>query len=142
VTSPTQREAPRLPAGTLVTPTSLGFDALVSRLERAITDHGLMVIAKPSASRNAAARGVAIPGNAMFLAFNNDYAQRMLAASPEAGFEAPMRFYVTEHADHTASVIYRRASALWDPYGAPALLELGVELDALFAEIVKSATAD
>jgi|HubBroStandDraft_3_1064219.scaffolds.fasta_scaffold05027_4 uncharacterized protein (DUF302 family) len=125
--------------GSIVTETRLAFDDLVARLERSVQAHGLVVIARPSASRNAAARGVQIPGNAMILAFNNDFAVRLLAASVAAGFEAPMRLYVTEEADRTAAVTYRLPSALLAPYGVSELVPLGRELDQLFAAIVAEA---
>jgi uncharacterized protein (DUF302 family) len=120
--------------------TPRGFDEVVARLEAAVEARGLVRIATASASRAAAARGIAIPGNAVILAFNNDFARRLLAASVPAGIEAPMRIYVTEEAAGTA-VAYPLPSELLAPYGVPELGPLGRELDALFAAIVADATA-
>jgi uncharacterized protein (DUF302 family) len=130
-----------LPPGTVVTPAKLGFDELFARLEQAVMANGLLVIAKPSASRNAAARHIEIPGNGMILAFNSDFAVRVLKASAAAGFEAPMRLYVTENPDRTATVTYRTASALFAPYRVPALDAVAEDLDRLFAKIVAEAIA-
>src|SRR5215813_6526929 len=91
-----------------------GFDTALERLEHAVEAHGLVRIATASASRAAAARGITIPGNAVILAFNNDFARRLLAASVPAGIEAPMRFYVTEEAAGTA-ITYPRPSELLAP---------------------------
>ncbi len=44
-----------------------GFDQAVSRLEQAIKDNGMGLVAQASASRAAAARGVKIPGNAVLM---------------------------------------------------------------------------
>lgn len=130
-----------LPLGTIVTPTRLAFDELFTRLEQAAMANGLLVIAKPSASRNAAARHIDIPGNGMILAFNSDFAVRVLKASAAAGFEAPMRLYVTENPDRTATVTYRTVSALFAPYRTPDLDAVARDLDRLFAKIVAEATA-
>ena len=80
------------------------FAALVAKLEAAVTEHKMAVVAKASASQGAAARGVKIPGNAVIMVFRNDFAVRMLEASVPAGIEAPLRFYVTENADGKASL--------------------------------------
>lgn len=56
----------------------------------------MTVVARASASRGAASRGVTIPGNAVVEVFRNDYAVRMLNESVAAGYEAPLRFYPVE----------------------------------------------
>jgi len=117
-----------------------GFDETVARVEQAVGSHALVHIATASASRAAAARGIAIPGNAVVLAFNNVYAVRLLAASVAAGIEAPMRFYVTENADGTTAIAYQKPSALLLPYGDDDLGALGRELDDLFAAIAAEAS--
>jgi uncharacterized protein (DUF302 family) len=125
--------------GTIVTSTRYGFDDLVQRLEQAVQANGLLLIARPSASRNAAARGVQIPGNAVILTFNNDFALRLLKISVPAGFEAPMRLYITENPDHTATVTYRTATALFAPYSNLDLDPLACDLDQLLAKLVADA---
>lgn len=118
-----------------------GFDALVSRLEEAIANHKMGLVAKASASAGAAARGETIPGNTVLMVFRNDYAVRMLEASVPAGIEAPLRLYVTESSDGRAAVSYRTPSAVFAPYGSAALDALAAELDPVFAGIVKDAVA-
>ena len=92
-------------------------------------------VATTSASR-AAARGIKIPGNAVVLTFNNQFAVRLLAASVAAGIEAPMAIYVTESAAGRSSVSYKKPSSSQAPYADGAL---GDELDALFAAVVGDA---
>lgn len=125
--------------GTVTIKTQLGFDALVSRVEKAVAANKMGLVAQASASRGAAARGVKIPGNAVLMVFRNDYAVRMLKASVPAGIEAPLRIYVTENADGTASLTYRRPSAVFSPYSSPALDEMAKELDVIFGSIVRDA---
>ena len=127
------------PRGTLTIPSKLSFDVLVSRVEKAVADHKMGLVAQASASRGAAARGVKIPGNAVLMVFRNDYAVRMLQVSVPAGIEAPLRIYVTENPDGAASVTYREPSAVFAPYGSPALDEMAKELDAVFRNIVRDA---
>jgi uncharacterized protein (DUF302 family) len=125
--------------GTNQVNTRHGFDELVVRLERAIADHKMGLVAQASASRGAAARGVKIPGNAVLMVFRNDYAVRMLEASVPAGIEAPLRLYVTENPDGTASITYRLPSAVFAPYGSGELDRMASELDAVFRKIVHDA---
>lgn len=127
------------PEGTRSIATRHKFDALVERVERATEKHGLGVVAKASASRGAAARGVKIPGNAVVMVFRNDLAVRLLAASVAAGIEAPLRIYVTENADGTATLSYRAPSALFAPYRNPEVDRMARELDALLGGIARDA---
>ena len=122
---------------TLVSPHD--FETLVTKLEAAVAEHKLAVVAKASASKGAAARGVKIPGNAVIMVFRNDYAVRMLEASVPAGIEAPLRFYVTENADGKASLTWRAPSATFAPYGNAALDKMAEELDPIFAAIARDA---
>jgi uncharacterized protein (DUF302 family) len=75
--------------------------------------------------------------------YRPDFAVRMLAASVPAGIEAPIRFYITENGDGTATLSYKKPSAVFAPYtdGGAALRELAAELDTLFAKIAREAAA-
>lgn len=126
--------------GTRVVKTPHSFAVLTQRVEKAVEANGMGLVAQASASRGAAARGVKIPGNAVLMVFRNDYAVRMLAASVPAGIEAPLRLYVTENADGTASLAYRTPGAVFAPYGNPALDAMAKELDPIFEKIVSDAT--
>lgn len=119
--------------------TQTDFEALWERLEAAVKANGMFVVTRASASRGAAGRGIKIPGNLVIGVYRNDFAVRMLEASIPAGIEAPLRFYVTENADGTASLTYRKPSAVFAPYGSAALDKLASELDAIWEKIVKQA---
>lgn len=125
--------------GTNIVKTKHGFDALVTRVEKAVADNKMGMVAQASASRGAASRGVKIPGNIVLMVFRNDYAVRMLQASVPAGIEAPLRLYVTENADGTASLTYRLPSAVFAPYGNRELDAMAKELDPIFQNIVRDA---
>jgi len=127
--------------GTISRHASHSFDTLVKRLEQSITDNKMGLVAQASASRGAAARGVVIPGNIVLMVFRNDYAVRMLAASIPAGIEAPLRIYVTENGDGTASITYRNPSAVFAPYGNAKLDAMAAELDPVLARIVADASS-
>jgi uncharacterized protein (DUF302 family) len=134
-------ETPAPRAGTTTVATRHGFDALVTRVEQAVQANKMGVVAMASASRTAAARGVTIPGNAVVMVFRNDYAVRMLEASVPAGIEAPLRIYVTENPDGTASLTWHRPSAVFAPYGNAALDAMARELDPIFEKIVREAAS-
>ncbi len=136
---PAPAEPPAGPPGIIVHATSHGFQALWTRLEQAVKSNKLGIVGRASASKGAAARGIEIPGNAVIMVFRNDLAVRMLEASVPAGIEAPLRFYVTENADGTATLTYRKPSAVFAPYGGDALMALADELDRMFARIAEDA---
>jgi uncharacterized protein (DUF302 family) len=119
--------------------TDHSFDELWSRLETAVQDHEMFLVARASASRFAANRGVDIPGNGIIDVFRNDFAVRLLSASVPAGFEAPIRFYITEDADGTADLTYRTPSALLAPYDDAEVDAIAAELDAIFVSIAEQA---
>lgn len=126
--------------GVRTVPTKHAFDVLVARVEAAVGANKMGLVALASASRGAAGRGIKIPGNAVLMVFRNDYAVRMLQASVPAGIEAPLRLYVTENADGSASLTYRTPSAVFAPYRNDKLDELAKELDPIFERIVRDAS--
>jgi len=119
--------------------TRLSFEELEERLIQSVADHRMGLVAHASASRGARARGIDIPGNAVVGVFRNDYAIRMLNASVAAGLEAPLRVYLTENADGSATLRYRLPSVVFAPYSDPELDRLARELDDVFARIVADA---
>lgn len=119
------------------------FPVLSERLEAAIKAEKMVAVTTASASEGAKAAGIAIPGNRVVGVFRNDFARRMLAASIAAGIEAPIRFYLTENADGSATLSYKRPSTVFAPYadeGNGALKSLAGELDVVFARIAGEAT--
>ena len=125
--------------GTKTLNSQFGFDTLVERVEKAIADNGMTLVAQASASRGAASRSIKIPGNAVVMVFRNDFAVRMLEASVAAGIEAPLRLYVVENADGTATLSYRPPTAVFAPYHVPKLDALARELDPIFTKIAAQA---
>ena len=124
-----------------VMPTKYGFAALVKRLDAAIARHKMFAVTRASASKGAAGRGLKIRGNMVVGVYRNDFALRMLEASVPAGIEAPIRFYITENADGTANLAYRKPSVVFAPYrGGAKLKALAGELDTIFAGIARAAT--
>ncbi|MDJ0947362.1 MAG: DUF302 domain-containing protein [Alphaproteobacteria bacterium] len=126
-------------AGVEVLATPLDFKDMVSRLEAAIDANKMGLVTKASASIGASRRGVTIPGNMVLGVYRNDFAVRMLEASVPAGIEAPLRFYVTENPDGTATLTYRKPSAVFAPYKNADLDAMAAELDPIFAKIAAEA---
>ena len=129
--------------GWVVIATPLTFAALSGKLDAAVMANGMNVVNAASASVGAKAQGITIPGNRVVGVFRNDFARRMLAASIPAGIEAPVRFYLTENADGSATLSWRKPSAVFAPYlaeAAPDLRKVADELDGIFAKIGTDAT--
>jgi uncharacterized protein (DUF302 family) len=117
------------------------FAHVATALERAIADEKLALVCHANAQRGAQGRGVSIKGNQVMMVFRNDLAVRLIGADPGAAFEAPMRIYVYENADGTATVTYVPPSVLLAPYRHPAVRAVGAELDPVFKRIVDQALA-
>ena len=129
-------------AGVQVVDARKNFKDLFNDLDMAIRKHRMGVVGRASASTGAARRGIEIAGNGVFGVFRNDFAVRMLRASVPAGIEAPLRIYLTEQADGTSRLTYRKPSAVFKPYGSAELDEMAAELDVIFEKIVRDAVAD
>lgn len=133
-----------LPAGWVVTKTEHGYPDLIARLDRAVESNGMGVVTRASATIGAKkALDRTIPGNMIVGVYRPDFAVRMLEASIPAGIEAPIRFYITENDDGTATLSYKTPAAVFAPYsdGSAALRGLAAELDGIFAKIAAEATA-
>jgi len=122
--------------GTRTVRTSFAFAELQRRLDAAVEKNGMFVVTRASASAGAKRRGLDIPGNMVIGVYRNDFAVRMLQASVPAGIEAPLRFYLTENPDGSATLTYRKPSSVFGPYGSVALNGMARELDAIWARIV------
>ena len=130
------------PAGWSAIDTGHSYQALIARLDAAVKANKMGLVGRASATLGAKAMlKQTIPGNMVIGVYRPDFAVRMLAASVPAGIEAPIRFYITENPDGTATLSYKKPSAVFAPYadGGAALRELAVELDTLFAKIAGEA---
>ncbi len=128
--------------GWKVMQTQHGYADLVARLEKAIADNKMGLVARASATVGAKKMlKKDIPGNTVIGVYRPDFAVRMLEASVAAGIEAPIRFYVTENPDGTADLSYKTPSHVFAPYadGGQALKDLAAELDVIFAKIAAEA---
>lgn len=117
------------------------FPQVAEALERALADQKMVLVCHADARRGAAVRGVSIKGNQVLMVFTNDFAVRLLAADPAAVFEAPIRIYVCENPDGTATVTYRPPSAVFAPYPHPEVRAVASELEPIFKAIVERALA-
>ena len=128
--------------GWVVIDTPHSFAVLSERLDAAVKDEKMGLVTTASASAGAKAAGFTIPGNKIVGVFRNDFARRMLAASVAAGIEAPIRFYLTENPDGTATLSYKTPSHAFAPYFAESkddLKSVATELDRIFARIADRA---
>jgi uncharacterized protein (DUF302 family) len=117
------------------------FGRVAEALERAVTEEKMALVCHANAQRGAAARGVMIKGNQVLLVFRNDVAVRLLAADPAAGFEAPIRIYVYENADGTATVSYIPPSVVFAPYRHSEVQAVARERDVVFKTIIDRGVA-
>jgi uncharacterized protein (DUF302 family) len=115
------------------------FARVAAALEQAVADQAMGLVCRTNPQHAALTRGVKIPGNQVFLVFRNDFAVRLINADSRAAYEAPIRIYLYENRDGTATLTYVRPSALLRPYAHPDVVRVGVELDPIFEKIVAQA---
>jgi len=128
--------------GWVVLPSPKDHPTLLTDLKTAVKSNKMGVVTQAGPTGVARQRGITIPENRVVGVFNNDFAVKILALSTAAMIEAPIRFYVTENTDGTATLSYKTPSFVFAPYleeaGAP-LATLAAELDARFATIASDA---
>jgi uncharacterized protein (DUF302 family) len=128
--------------GWQVLDTDLGYSALIDAVKTAAQANGLKVVTEAGPTDAAARLGHVIPGNRVIGVFHPSFAVRILPLSTSAMIEAPIRYYVTEDADGTATLSWKTPSFVFAPYadeGGPELVAIAAELDAVFAAIAADA---
>ena len=135
-------DMPKSLPGWMIVATPHGYAELVERLDRSLTQGPLGKVNVASATVGAKNIGQTIPGNMVVGVFAPPFAIRMLDASIPAGIEAPLRFYITENADKTATLSWRLPSAVFGAYadGGEKLRTMATELDGIMATIAARAT--
>ena len=129
--------------GWVVLPTQHDYKTLVSNVNAAAKAHKMGIVTRASATIGAMkVLDRKIPGNMVIGLYHPRFAVPMLEASVAAGIEAPIRVYVTENPDHTATLSYKKPSYVFAPYmaeGGEKLKKLAAGLDDVFAAIAKDA---
>lgn len=128
--------------GWVVMETGKPFATLLEDLRTAVADQGFAVVTQAGPTGAARARGIDIPENRVVGVFNNIYAVRILNLSTAAMIEAPIRFYLTEDEDGTATLSYKTPGFVFAPYldeGGADLAAAATELDAAFEAIANAA---
>ena len=129
--------------GWRVIQTEQTYSQLLSSVRQAVSEEGMGVVTDVGPTETAAQRGEDIPGNRVLGVFRNDFAVRAVRASVPAMIEAPIRFYVTEEKDGTATLSWKTPSHVFTPYfesGGADLKAVAEELDRIFEAIGATAT--
>ncbi len=129
--------------GWVVIDTDKPFAQLLDDLTAAVSDNKFGVVTQAGPTAAAKQRGIDIPDNRVVGVFNNDYAVRILNMSVPAMIEAPVRFYLTDDGDGTASLSWKTPGHVFAPYMDASIPDLAVaasELDAASQTIADAAT--
>jgi len=135
-------ELPAALPGWVIEPTRHSYAELVERVDAAVAESPLNVVTRASATVGAKSLGQKIPGNLVVGVFAPQFAIRLLDASVAAGIEAPLRLYITENPDGTATLSYKTAAHVLAPYaneGGQTLAVLTRELDTILEQIAARA---
>lgn len=132
---------PKEREGWRVHPTDYAYKALIDRVKAATKANKMGVVTQAGPTGAAKNRGITIPGNRVIGVFNNRFAVEMLTASESAMIEAPIRFYVTEQPDGTATLSYKTPTLVFSAYAddSPDVMKIAARLDEVFAKIAAAA---
>lgn len=139
--APALAEIPAAP-GWSVSTTPHSYKDLIARVDAAVKNNKMGLVTRASATLGAkTVLNKDIPGNMVIGVYHPRFAVRMLEASVAAGIEAPIRLYITENPDGTATLSYKTPSTVFAPYtdGGEALKTMAAELDEIFAKIAAEA---
>lgn len=131
--------------GWFVQKTEKSYEDLIDDVKSSVKANKFGVVTQAGPTKAAKSRGITIPGNRVIGVFNNKFAVRILNLSTAAMIEAPVRMYVTENADGTATLSYKMPSTVFAPYTEEAgedLRAAAEELDAAFKTIAEQAVAN
>jgi uncharacterized protein (DUF302 family) len=138
-------ELPAALPGWVIQPTGRNYAELADQVDAAVAKSPLNAVTRASATVGAKNLGRKIPGNMVIGVFAPQFAIRLLDASVAAGIEAPLRLYITENPDGTATLSYKTAAYVLAPYaaeGGQTLTALAAELDAILEQIAEQATGE
>jgi len=142
---PAAAESVKSREGWRVIPTQMGYAELLDAVRQAVGAEDMGLVTDVGPTETAARRGETIPGNRVLGVFRNDFAVRTIRASVPAMIEAPVRFYVTENPDGTATLSWKTPSHVFTPYldeGGSELRVISGELDDVFEAIGRTATRE
>ena len=125
--------------------TDMSYEELAESVKDSASTVELAVVTEAGPTEAAKERGIEIPGNCVIGVFNNDFAVRILALSKAAMIEAPMRMYVTENEDGSATLSWKRPVSILKDYedeGGAELTAIAEDLDARFDELGRLATSE
>lgn len=138
-------ELPDALPGWVIERTGHGYTELIEQVDAAVAASPLNVVTRASATVGAKSLGQEIPGNMVVGVFAPQFAIRLLETSVAAGIEAPLRLYITENTDGTATLSYKTAAHVLAPYaeeGGQALTALAAELDIILEQIAEQAASE
>lgn len=128
--------------GWAVHDTDHSYIDLITRVKSAAKANKMGIVTEAGPTAVLKSKGIVVPGNRVIGIYHPQFAARVIALSVPAMIEAPIRMYVTEDSDGTATLSYKMPSFVFAPYVDAAGAELSAvakELDAKFAAIAADA---
>ena len=119
---------------------SLSIDEAAEKLISAIAAYPMGLVAHANGQANCAKKGISVPADQVLEVFRPDFAVKVWAADKAAGIDIPLRIHLYD-ADGRTWVAHRPASVVFQPYANPQLDILGVELDAIFNQLLAALDA-
>lgn len=117
----------------------LSADDTVKKLLAGIEAQNMRVVAHINGQANAAKMGKQVPADQILEVFRPDFAIKVWDACKPAGIEIPLRIHIYEYGD-AVIVSCREPSSVFAKFSSAELNEIGIELDAIFNQILAYVT--
>ena len=115
----------------------MNVDDAIEKLLAGVEAQNMRLVAHINGQANAAKMGKTVPGDQILEIFRPDFAIRVWEACKPAGHDIPLRIHVYEE-DGVTHIACRMPTEVFEPYSSPALMEVGAELDDIFANILET----
>ncbi len=117
-----------------------GFTETAKRLETAIKQRGMMIVATIDHQNMLRMVGASMRGSKTIEFGKPDMMKMILPENPDVGLEMPLRIYVYERADGKTVVSYYKPSGNFGGYGKESLAMPGQMMDGMLDQITAEAT--
>lgn len=119
---------------------SLSAGEAAEKLAAAIAAYPMGLVAHINGQANCAKKGIEAAADQILEVFRPDFAVKVWAVEKSAGIDIPLRIHLYEQ-DGRTWVAHRFATEVFRPYANQALDELGLELDAIFKQLLSALDA-
>lgn len=125
--------------GVILLESAYSVEETVTRLEAALAQRGVKVMAKVDHAANASGAGFDLPATTLVIFGNPAAGTQLMLAAPGAGLDLPMKALVREH-NGAVTLSYNAIHYIASRHGVPGDMPVLSKIEGLLAAVAKEAT--